>query len=60
MKKWAQQIAEALRRLDLDHNDRCVFGGLGSVGVGLWLVYPPAAFIVVGAFFVALGLRGAK
>jgi len=35
--------------------------GLGFIGVGLWLIYPPAALITVGAILLAgalLAVRG--
>lgn len=35
--------------------DVCTFGGLGLVGYGLYAVYPPLAFIVVGAALFWIG-----
>lgn len=32
--------------------------GLGLVGAGVWMIYPPAALIVVGAALFILGLIG--
>jgi hypothetical protein len=47
-----------------DIKDLFFFGGLGAAGVGLWLIYPPAALIVVGGIVFAVGLlwymRGAN
>ena len=33
-----------------------VLGGLASVGFGAWQVYPPAAYMVVGAVVIYMGL----
>lgn len=33
------------------------FGGLAMIGYGLYLVYPPAAWIVVGAALFYIGAR---
>jgi hypothetical protein len=41
-----------------DIQDLFVFGGIGLVTTGLWMVYPPIALIIPGLFFVWLGLRG--
>jgi hypothetical protein len=40
--------------------DALAVAGLASVGYGLWAIYPPLAWIVLGAFALALGLWGAK
>lgn len=40
-----------------DLRDFFVFGGLAMVGYGLWLAYPPAAFVVPGLAVFWLGLR---
>lgn len=42
---------------DVDRRDIAVFGGLVAVAVGLAKVYPPAAWIFVGAFFLWISLR---
>jgi len=34
--------------------------GLGFIGVGLWLIYPPAALITVGAILLAGALLAAR
>lgn len=34
--------------------------GVASIGMGCWLVYPPSAFIVVGAALCFLAVIGAK
>lgn len=38
-----------------DLKDVFAFGGLAAVAWGLWLVYPPAAFIVTGACLFWMG-----
>ena len=43
----------------MDLKDAFTFGGLMWLFFGLWLVYPPAAFIVLGVIFAALGLCAA-
>ena len=40
----------------LDSNDVFALTGLGLLGIGLLLVFPPAAFIVVGALLIAYAL----
>lgn len=39
----------------VDLRDGFAFGGLALVGYGLYAVYPPAAFIVVGAVLFWMG-----
>lgn len=39
----------------LDVRDALAFGGLGLVGYGLHMIYPPAAFIGIGAALFWLG-----
>lgn len=41
----------------VDLRDAFVFSGLALVGYGLFSVYPPAAFIVVGAALFWMGAR---
>lgn len=41
-----------------DLKDLFVFGGLGFAAYGIYMIYPPAAFILPGLFFVWLGLKG--
>lgn len=44
-----------------DATDVLVIAGMVMVGAGLWMIYSPAALIVVGAFMVYLGLpKGVK
>lgn len=39
----------------------CVAGiGLGLLGYGLWLVFPPAAYIADGAVLVGLAVFGGR
>lgn len=40
--------------------DCFAFGGLGLIAVGLWLVFPPAAFVVTGALLMGLALWGRR
>lgn len=37
-----------------DFQDVLLFGGSGLLGYGLYQIYPPSAFIVPGAIFVAV------
>lgn len=39
-----------------DLKDVFLFGGIGSAGYGIYQIYPPSAYIVVGGCFIALGL----
>lgn len=48
-REWAPNLA-----------DLFVFGGLGCVCYGAWLVYPPAAWIIGGAALFALGWLGTR
>jgi hypothetical protein len=41
----------------VDARDVFVFGGLGMVFAGLWEVYPPLAWVVVGSAIFLLGVR---
>lgn len=41
-------------------DDVLVIVGTALVGVGVWLIYPPAALIVVGAVMLAIGLYAAR
>ena len=41
-------------------DDVLVIVGTALVGVGVWLIYPPAALIVVGAVLLAIGLYAAR
>lgn len=43
-----------------DFRDLMLFGGSGLLGYGLYSIYPPAAFVVPGAIFVAVSVFGAK
>lgn len=49
-------MLKRLRQL-VDLRDAFVFGGLGMVGYGLYLVCPPAAWIVCGVALFWLGVR---
>ena len=50
-------MRERLHRLAnlLDLRDMLAFGGLSMVGYGLHLIYPPAAWLGVGAALFWLG-----
>lgn len=52
-------MRDKLRQLAalLDIRDAVTFGGLGMVGYGISLIYPPAAWIVCGAVLFWLGAR---
>ncbi|USK85718.1 hypothetical protein [Peribacillus asahii] len=43
--------------MKFDLRDIFAFGGLGLVACGLYMIYPPAAFIIPGLFFVWLGVK---
>jgi hypothetical protein len=53
-------MRERLRQLVslFDLRDAVAFGGLGMVGYGISMIYPPAAYIVCGAVLFWLGARG--
>lgn len=44
-------------RNTFDLRDAFAFGGLALVAIGLWQIYPAAAFIVSGAALFWLGVR---
>lgn len=52
-------MRERLRQLValFDLRDTIAFGGLGMVGYGISMIYPPAAYIVCGAVLFWLGAR---
>lgn len=52
-------MRDRLRQLAalFDLRDVIAFGGLGLVGYGIHLIYPPAAYIVCGAALFWLGAR---
>jgi hypothetical protein len=43
-----------------DISDALVLSGAIFIGIGLWLIYPPATFITIGAGLLALGLLGSR
>lgn len=43
-----------------DVRDLAAAAGLTLLGVGFWLIYPPAAFIVPGALMVAIAVFGVR
>lgn len=52
-------MRERLRQLAglIDLRDAIAFGGLGMLGYGLYLIYPPSAWIVCGGVLFWLGAR---
>ncbi len=52
-------LLKLVKRLNpkIDLRDAFVFGGIASVGYGISLLSPPAAFVVVGLAFFWLGIR---
>jgi hypothetical protein len=50
-------LVKGVKRMVPDLRDVLVFGGIGAVGYGAWLIYPPAGFITVGVLFFFLGIR---
>lgn len=36
--------------------DTFLFGGIAAMGFGVYQIYPPSAFVLVGGCFIALGL----
>ncbi len=42
----------------IDQVDVFTFGGLAVAAVGIWMLSPPAALIVVGTVLFWLGIRG--
>ena len=45
---------------DIDLRDVAVFGGLAAVAKGVAQIYSPAAWIVVGLFFMWISLRSPR
>lgn len=62
MSDRAHRIGELLcglaERIRPDPRDVLFFGGLATLGFGVWMIFPPAALIVVGAILTALGKWG--
>ncbi len=60
--KITKEFAEAVRSLivasreGFDIRDLFVFGGLGLMGYGLWMLYPWLGFAVTGAVLMSIGL----
>lgn len=44
----------------IDIPDLLVIGGSLLFGYGLWLIYPPAAYMAVGLEMCAFGILGSK
>lgn len=47
-------------KLPFDFPDALAVAGLGLVGYGLWLFFPPAAFVVVGGVVLIAATRLSK
>lgn len=45
-----------IRKTQLDISDFFAFTGVGLIAVGAWLIYVPASYIFVGAFFFWVGI----
>jgi len=58
-KERIESVVEALRAW-LDIRDVVFVIAVGMFAYGLWVVYPPAAFIGTGALFIFLILWGSK
>lgn len=41
-----------------DLKDILIVLGAGLLGYGLWQIWPPLAFVVIGALAIAWGVRG--
>lgn len=52
LKRLLVTIAQAV-----DLRDVFVACGLGAIGYGIGQIYPPAAWIVIGAVILILGIR---
>jgi hypothetical protein len=50
--------SDDLKKYKPDILDTFTFGGLIIFGTGIWFIYPPAALIFTGLFFMWLGLAG--
>lgn len=46
--RWRKHIPEA--------RDVFLFGGIAAAGYGVYQIYPPSAFVLVGGFFIAMGI----
>lgn len=46
--------------MKLDSSDVLILVGTALAAVGLWIIYPPAALIALGAWFIAAGVRAAR
>lgn len=53
--KFFKKIPALIMKI-FDVRDFFVFGGLGMLGYGLWLLKPWIAFTVCGVVFMAIGL----
>jgi len=44
------------RRVWIEGKDVFLFGGLALSGYGVWQIYPPSAYVLVGGTFLAIGV----
>jgi hypothetical protein len=44
------------RRVWIEGKDVFLFGGLALSGYGVWQIYPPSAYVLVGGAFLAIGV----
>jgi len=44
----------------VDMDDVLVLVGLGLLGYGIWMIYPPAALIAIGLVSCSLGVMGSR
>lgn len=54
MREVLQHLSNIRRWVDV--NDFIASLGLGMIGAGLWMIYPPAALIIIGAVLFIIGL----
>jgi len=47
-------------KIHFDVGDALIIIGGGMVGIGLWLIYPPASLIILGAAITWLGIGAGR
>lgn len=55
--RWFSNIGAWLRD---QLSDLLAFAGLLILGRGLWLMYPPACWVVVGSLLLVFGILGSR
>ena len=58
LRPWLATLHALLAELVPDLRDVLAFIGLSLLAVGVWMIYPPAAFILVGAVLFLIGVFG--